>query len=346
MSGKKLILLNLGWATLAVGTYFIGTSGGGDNAATAEGETAGMKSVQPVTSLGGKRDPGRASVTKALALESVGQARENQQLSDFFARIVTPENALSMLEEFEATPRSETSDLVFREFLKAWGKVAGPEAVSLVVKSTWTEPWEFRWGTKGSVESVMAGWASVDLAAAMEFTTQLREDTGFRGSTYKSTVLHLGILQVLERSNLDEAIAYSQQFYADTLSYWKAAGKYSYPDGDDRRGLEKVAAAVAEQRGLVGLEAWVAGLGGETPGSREYKAKATSRMLQAMRKKSTLLAAEWVSANADQGFVPASDLEATAEVFADTPEGQRDWIAARTRDATRDTLDQEIDEQP
>ena len=330
MTGKKLIVLNATWAALVVGAYFIGTSGGEDNTAPARTNGAEPLNVRPLSALGVKGGRDRASVSNALALEPALQARETRQLSNYFAGIVTPENALSMLEEFEATPRSEASDLAFLEFLKAWGQVAGSEAVSRVVQSTWTEPWEFRWGTKGSVENVIAGWASVDLEAAVEFTTRLREDAGFRGSTHNGTLLHLGILQVLERSNLQGAIKYSQQFYAETLSAWKKAGKYSYPDGDDQRGLDRVAAAVEEQRGLPGLEAWIAGLGDETAGLRQYKARATTRMLEAMRRESPLRAAEWVAANADQGFVPASELRAAAAVFADTPVGQRDWIAAQT----------------
>ena len=297
MSSIKLILLNIGWVALALGAYFLGKSDGED-ASPVVGSTS--KFDRTLFALREEGYPGRtpgkddsstnnlqagaASVTQALRDAEAAQVREEERIADFFARTATAENALSMLEEFKKTPRNEISDALFREFLLAWGKVAGPEAVSLVVNSTWTEPYALRWGTKESVESVTAGWASVDPAAAIAFTATLRDNTEFRGSTYKSTEMQLGILQALQRSDLDRAIAYSQQFYTETLKFWKKEHIDSFPNGEDLRGLESVAAAVMEQRGLSGLEAWVSGLGGETPGMLKYKAKASTRMLKEVAK--------------------------------------------------------------
>ena len=343
------ILLNFAWAGLAVGTYFLGNGGADDSepegavapgiqSARAEDGLQGEENTVAVLGRGEKLRPG--SATNFLLALRDARAREEAQLSAF-ARTVTPENARAMLAIFEETPRDGLTDRAFVEFLEAWGSLAAPQAISLVLESVGNAEVGTRWrvgldrdaNISSAVESFVSGWAAVDLAAAMEFTTKLRDEQ----ETWESIATHLGILKALQRTDLDGAIAYSQQFYADSLEHWDAK-PYSADKRARLSGLESMLRAIEEQRGLAGLEAWASRMDGEADGLRSYKLEATSRMLEILREESPARAAAWVAANAGQGYVPATDIVATAKVFADNPEGQLDWIAALPEAANRSAL--------
>jgi len=259
------------------------------------------------TSAVGCAASSRCEVTAASGLEDLMQSvREssvpNEQVTaDFFAATVTPQSAFAMLEIFEETPRDEVSDIMFLEFLYAWGKTAGPEAVTIVMDSYATAQIGSRWRTGldadmidgSSVQNFAAGWASADLAAAMQYTAKLDDD----GETWTSNWMHLGILRHLQRTNLNEAIAYSQQFYMDTLESFRPDGPFSAHQEEKFRGLDSIMAAIEEQQGLAILERWVEGIDDEVPAMQAYKREATSRMLEVMRSVSPERAAAWQADN-------------------------------------------------
>ena len=103
-------------------------------------------------------------------------------------------------------------------------------------------------------------------------------------------------------------------------------------------GLQNILTAVDEQRGLAGLQAWVNSIDGDAPGMESYKLEATSRMLEVLRNESPERAANWVAANAGQGFIKGSDIVSTAKVFAETPQGQLNWITALPGEADRSAI--------
>ncbi|MEM7041097.1 MAG: hypothetical protein AAF570_29300, partial [Bacteroidota bacterium] len=265
MSANRLFILNLCWASLAVGTYFIGRNSGDGNGPKLAGSTE-PTNARPLPALrneapdqgssNSKNESGRwenVPLEEATGLFQAlreARVREEERLSAF-SRTVTRENALAMLKVFEETPRDEMTDRLFVKFLQAWGKVAGPEKISFVMDSFKKVRMGSRWrvGCDGDtnndtcVTSFMAGWASVDLAAAMEFTSKLHAE----GQTRDSTRTHLGVLRALENSNLDAAIAYSQQSFAETAEFWSRK-PYSAYEEDKFEGLGRVLAAVEQQR--------------------------------------------------------------------------------------------------
>ncbi len=360
MTGNKLIILNFTWAALALSSYIISTGSRDDAVPTGE-DREETKVVGRVTILGSQRDPERpkgelesippdevavesqalSDVETAIALQEAAQARREQQRADYFASTVTSQNALSMLEEFTKTPRDVTTDRMFLQFLESCGKVAGQEVISLALESIPNAGENSRWGTPGSLETIMTGWASESPAAAMEFIDSLEDESRNPEILEYRSAMQVGILQELRRSDLDAAIAYSQQFYVDTLPSWRAESfsrTIDYSNGYRRnylQGLESVAAAVEVQRGLAGLQSWVFGLEAETPGQLDYKRTAASNMLATMREESPEQAASWVAAHAGDGFVSGFDIVAASRVFADTPEGQIEWIAALPGDVDR-----------
>ena len=354
MSGYKLIVLNFTWAALALTSYFIGTNRRSD-AVQAGKNGEETRIVEPVTALGSQggpgsptggfeavppdevaiETPGLSDVEAAIAFQEAAQARRQQQMADYFASTVSPQNARSMLEEFKRTPRNAMTDRTFLAFLKAWGNVAGPEAISIALDSIPTADADSRWATQSSLENIMAGWASADPKAAMEFTNRLRDGNPTNRDLNFATAMQLGILQELQRSNLDGAIEYSQQFYLDTLESWRAnrVAKKIY-----LQGLEEVAATVWERQGQTGMDAWISEIDGETSGSREFRLELTSKLLEPMRAESPERAAAWVAANAYSGLIKGSDIVSASKVFADTPEGQIEWIAALPGDANRSAM--------
>ena len=90
--------------------------------------------------------------------------------------------------------------------------------------------------------------------------------------------MHVGILDALEDTDLDAAIAYSQEFYADALDSWNA----SYLGKGDVSGIESVVSAVMEQRGLLGLESWFADIETSSPALMDYKRRASEELLDVM----------------------------------------------------------------
>lgn len=298
MSGKKEILSHLGWGVLVVAAYFLGTrgrEGEPDRAAPLKGTSTHDVSVsgvdqrvsrmfQEIADRGRMKDAlsevpdgGAEGLTAALKEMEAVLASEEEQLCEF-ARSVTTETALPMLEVFLSTPRSGMTDRVFLEFVQAWGRVAGREAVEYVLEAHGNAESDTRLGAAGLSERAMAGWASTDSEAAMKYVANMMTDAGESGDTWRSTRMHVGILDALEATDLDAAIAYSQELYADALDSWNA----SYLGKGDVSGIESVVAAVMEQRGLLGLESWFADIETSSPALMDYKRRASEELLDVM----------------------------------------------------------------
>ena len=100
MTRRKLILLNIGWATVAAGIYFTNTGSGqstdGLGAAAPDSEKAGSflrSKGKPERTLGGPNgspSQGLSEVEMALAIKETAQAQESNDLAEYFARMVTP----------------------------------------------------------------------------------------------------------------------------------------------------------------------------------------------------------------------------------------------------------------
>ena len=345
MANKKQILLNLGWAVLVAAAYFVDPNGpdtgvGASSPVDATRNTNSTSSsptsdvdrrvsrmFQEIADRSRTADetpsnPIDAAEALALAMADLDSALARQEaLLAEVAQAVTPENAESMLQVFLDTPRSAITDRVFADFLESWGSVAGEDAAALIAEKSWSENPRERWNIEGIAGAVMKGWASVDPDAAIAFTEGVRQNEEDWGSVLKSTEMHLGILQALQDRNLDRAIAYSQEFHQAIYQDSSIAGV---------EGIETLVTAIAEQRGMGGLEAWIDSIGSETAGLRDYQRAANTEMLRLMREDDPGQAADRVADTVDQDLVTPNDLIDAAPFFADTTTEQLEWIAEQS----------------
>ena len=341
MANKKLILLNLGWAALVAAAYFVDPSGPDTAVGASSPVDANSTSSSAAASLDGRvsrmfqeiadrsrtldettPDPIDAAEALAMAMADLDSALARQEaLLAEVAQAVTPENAESILQVFLDTPRSEITDRVFVDFLESWGSVAGEEAAALIAEKSWSENPRERWNIEGLAGAVMKGWASADPDAAIAFTEGVRQNEEDWGRVLKSTEMHLGILEALQDTNLDRAIAYSQEFHEAIYQDSSIGGV---------EGIETLVTAIAEQRGMRGLEAWIDSMGSETAGLRDYQRAANTEMLRLMREDDPGQAAERVADTIDQDLVTPNDLVDAAPFFADTTTEQLEWIAEQS----------------
>lgn len=247
MTLKKLILLNFFWATIAICAFFyrpndeqgqkwFANRGVDDTKLKIDSVKEKQKNffldplgnnskAKRLSELADDLLTGPAGLSQAFLDIEASRAQEEEQLKAL-VKTVTPETALSMLEIFNEIPRSEMTDRVFLEFLRSWGKVAGPEAATLAYdSSTWSKSVNSRWGVAGSLESVMAGWASVDPATAIEFSRNFGNQEKWDS---RRADIHLGIIQELQRWNLEDAISYSQDWYSENWEDYASVREANY----------------------------------------------------------------------------------------------------------------------
>jgi hypothetical protein len=326
MDMKKLILLNIFWALVAAGAYFSGNK--------KKEESAGLNSIagpankysDGVHSLAG---PGRSSKSPG----SKGVARKNQNdrlgtgaiLSSEVSRristaLIDPDpirrnanvsqmlleldqsNVSEILNAFENAPGGRDNDRFFNDFLFAWARVSGEEAVKYAM-----DPESPR-RTRGDEVTAVSGWAAVDPDAARQFVE------GVENSDVRQW-MHLGVLKEMVRNDLDGAIAYSEKNVKS-----RARGEQ----------MDRIVDAVMDQRGEQGLIDWVNGIDHTVKENDmlSYKQYATRQALGKIARNDPQKAVQFITENATEPFVDADSLERTSRYISDTSIADEvQWLA-------------------
>ena len=216
MNTKTIIAMNAVWAAVAASAFFLGKSGSvGDASSVADGgqppssELAVLSALSPSVNPGsGGRaaggfvegssfSPEEAGRRMSLALAEQDPIRRKSTIAGLLLNL-SPDNVEDLLAAFENGPKGDETDRHFRDFLYAWGRMGGEDAIAYAM-----DPESARrtsWGTT----SVVSGWAVSDPEAAKKYVAGV-EDVDAR------QWMHYGVMREMMRSDLDGAIAYSEQ---------------------------------------------------------------------------------------------------------------------------------------
>ena len=152
----KLVILNLAWASAVVAAFLLGGQGGdpgvpSTNAITG-GKTSAGQSENGVTALGnssgnrkggiaggnfaGIQDAGPGTVGRrmASALSDPDPLRRNARIAELLINL-NASNAAEVLVAFENGPRNDETNRHFRDFMYAWGRLAGEKAIAYALDS-------------------------------------------------------------------------------------------------------------------------------------------------------------------------------------------------------------------
>ncbi len=320
MNRKAIIGLNLVWASVCVAAFLFGRGGGarpGDAGQARGGTPAGATGGggAPLSALqaasagraggdvgagGAGGSQGGAGRALTAALGDPDPIRRKARVAEILINL-DPSNVAGVLAAFEDGPRDEESNRHFNDFLYAWGRMAGADAAAYA-----TDPDSARRGRFGSVSAV-SGWAASDPEAAKAFVAGVENrDT--------RQWMHYGVMREMLRSDLDGAIAYSEQNERS-----RARGMQ----------LDQLASAIADRRGVGGLTEWVAGIDHAKDGNDllSYKSYAVGITLDRLAAEDPDAAVDWITENAGQPYLTADGLERAARRAAGGIDEELDWLA-------------------
>ena len=324
MDMKKLILLNVFWALVAMGAYFSGNkeekgavnfnSGEGsanqysDGVSLVTGSSDSSKSPgsSPFVRKGndgllenGTVLSGEVSRRISAALVDPDPIRRNASVSQMLLEL-DQSNVAEMLSAFENAPGGRDNDRFFNDFLFAWARVSGEEAVKYAM-----DP-ESPKRTRGDEVTAVTGWAAVDPDAARQFVQ------GVENGDVRQW-MHLGVLREMVQSDLDGAISYSEQNVKS-----RARGEQ----------MDRIADALVKQRGEQALIEWVNGID-HTQKENDmlsYKNYAVRVALDRTLKSNPDMALQFVSDNAKQPFLSSETLERVSRVAGDSIQEEIQWL--------------------
>ncbi len=213
-----------------------------------------------------------------------------------------PDNVDDVLAAFENAPRSEETSRDFRDFLYAWARFAGEEAVAYAMSSD-------RPG-RGSYNAVQAlsGWAATDALAAKDYVATMDDGESKQW-------MHVGVMRELAKQNLDEAIVFSESNVKS-----RARG----------RQMDLLAREIVEQRGANGLKDWVNGIDHTDENGNDllsYKQYAVGIALDRLASEDPAVALEFITENAREPFLTSGALERAARNAAGPIDEELGWLA-------------------
>ena len=187
MDMKKLILLNIFWALVAVGAYFSGNKENQGSVGLNSGEGSANRYSDGVSSFAGSsyssKSPGSKGIARknqndqlgtgtilssevsrriSSALADPDPIRRNANVSQMLLEL-DQSNVSEILNAFEKAPGGRDNDRFFNDFIFAWARVSGEEAVKYAMDL------ESPRRTRGDEVTAVSGWAAVDPSAAKQF---------------------------------------------------------------------------------------------------------------------------------------------------------------------------------
>ena len=319
---RKIILINCLWAAIATGTFFLGkkdkdpnsvqnsghvnVSGnltGNEAAKSGLGQSGTMKRIQKnqQSSLDPISNNGFAGSKLKNALADSDPIRRNATISQMLLEL-TPANVAEMLTAFENSPGGRENDRHFNDFLYAWARVSGEDAIKYAMDPDSPKR------TRGDEMTAISGWAVSDPDSAMRFVDQV-ENSDTR------QWMHLGVTKAMIQNDLDGAIAYSEKNLRG-----RARGEQ----------MDRIADAVMDQRGEQGLIDWINGID-HTPKENDmlsYKRGAIRESLSKIARSDPDKAVQYIMDNVTEPFIDSDSLERISHYISDTSIADEvQWLA-------------------
>ena len=319
---RKIILINCLWAAIATGTFFLGkkdkdsnsvqNSGavnvsrnltGNEAAKSGLGQSGTIERIQKNqrSSLDPISINGDASSKLKNALADSDPVRRNATISQMLLEL-TPANAAEMLAAFENSPGGRENDRHFNDFLYAWARVSGEDAIKYAMDPDSPKR------TRGDEMTAISGWAASDPDSAMLFVDQV-ENSDTR------QWMHLGVTKAMIQNDLDGAIAYSEKNLRG-----RARGEQ----------MDRIADAVMDQRGEQGLIDWINGID-HTPKENDmlsYKRGAIRESLSKIARNDPDKAVQYIMDNVTEPFIDSDSLERISHYISDTSIADEvQWLA-------------------
>ena len=323
---RKIILINCLWAAIATSAFFVGkkdqspSSSKNSNSADVSRSLASNKKFKSST---GNR-PGQLDATKrtqkdlqpksdTLSLNGVTNSklknalvdsdpiRRNATISQMLLEL-TPANASEMLAAFENSPGGRENDRHFNDFIYAWARVSGEEAIKYAM-----DPESPR-RTRGDEMTAISGWAASDPNSAMQFVDSV-ENTDTR------QWMHLGVTKEMIKTDLDSAIAYSEKNVKS-----RARGEQ----------MDRIADALMQQRGEQGVIDWINGIDHNVKENDmlSYKQHATKQAVDRIARNDRDKAIQFITDNATEQFIDSDTLERTSRYVSRTSIADEvQWLA-------------------
>ena len=323
---RKIILINCLWAAIATSAFFVGkkdqspSSSKNSNSADVSRSLASNEKFKSST---GNR-PGQLGATKraqknlqpksdTLSLNGVTNSklknalvdsdpiRRNATISQMLLEL-TPANASEMLAAFENSPGGRENDRHFNDFIYAWARVSGEEAIKYAM-----DPESPR-RTRGDEMTAISGWAASDPNSAMQFVDSV-ENTDTR------QWMHLGVTKEMIKTDLDSAIAYSEKNVKS-----RARGEQ----------MDRIADALMQQRGEQGVIDWINGIDHNVKENDmlSYKQHATKQAVDRIARNDRDKAIQFITDNATEQFIDSDTLERTSRYVSRTSIADEvQWLA-------------------
>ncbi|MEC9037472.1 MAG: hypothetical protein VX646_03410 [Verrucomicrobiota bacterium] len=326
MEMKKLVLLNVFWALIAAGAFFVGNKKdqGSVNPDQTADQTNNNYSGSDSSLASGSGRSSKAPGSSSLVSKNKGGALENiNSLSGELSRrisaaLVDPDpirrnasvsqmlleldqsNVSEILSAFENAPGGRDNDRFFNDFLFAWARISGEEAVKYAM-----DP-ESPKRTRGDEVTAVSGWAAVDPDAARQFVD------GVENSDVRQW-MHLGVLREMVQSDLDGAISYSEQNVKS-----RARGEQ----------MDRIAEALVKERGEQALIDWINGID-HTKKENDmlsYKSYAVRIALDRTLKSNPEMALQFVTDNAQEPYLTSDTLERASRAAGDSMQEEMQWL--------------------
>ena len=323
---RKIVLINCLWAAVAAGAFFIGQkdkvtkSIEKTNLPNSISDTTTNRSFNPNSSnrpgKSGATEGSQSTVKNSLdpnlvigtaesklkgALNDFDPIRRNATISQMLLEL-TPANAPEMLAAFENSPGGKENDRHFNDFLYAWARVSGEDALKYAM-----DP-ESPKRTRGDEMTAISGWAASDPNSAMSYVENVENPETRQW-------MHLGVTKEMIKNDLDGAIAYSEKNMKS-----RARGEQ----------MDRIADALIEQRGEQGLIDWINGIDhtAKENDMLSYKTHAIRQSVERIARNDREKAIQFIADNAQEPFVDSDTLERTSRYVSRTSIADEvQWLA-------------------
>ena len=323
---RKIVLINCLWAAVAAGAFFIGQkdkvskSIEKNNLPNSTSDTTANRSFNSNSSnrpgKSGAPERSQSTVKNSLdpnlvigtaesklkgALNDFDPIRRNATISQMLLEL-TPANAPEMLVAFENSPGGRENDRHFNDFLYAWARVSGEDALKYAM-----DPESPR-RTRGDEMTAISGWAAADPNSAMSYVENVENQETRQW-------MHLGVTKEMIKNDLDGAIAYSEKNVKS-----RARGEQ----------MERIADALLEQRGEQGIIDWINSIDHTTKENEmlSYKTHALKQSVERIARNDREKAIQFIADNAQEPFVDSDTLERTSRYVSRTSIADEvQWLA-------------------
>ena len=323
---RKIVLINCFWAAVAAGAFFIGqkdkvsksieknnlpnstsdttanrvfnsnsSNRPGKSGATERSQNTVKNSLDPNLVIG------TAESKLKGALNDFDPIRRNATISQMLLEL-TPANASEMLAAFENSPGGRENDRHFNDFLYAWARVSGEDALKYAM-----DPESPR-RTRGDEMTAISGWAASDPNSAMSYVENVENPETRQW-------MHLGVTKEMIKNDLDGAIAYSEKNVKS-----RARGEQ----------MDRIADALMEQRGEQGIIDWINSIDHTTKENDmlSYKTHALKQSVERIARNDREKAIQFIADNAQEPFVDSDTLERTSRYVSRTSIADEvQWLA-------------------